>query len=196
MKKLTSTLLLVLALATASAQTATTNTNPTPATSSTNAPTPFPPGSPTPPANFFATIQSYFTSVDTNYTWISNRTEIAAGGDYMGGIEWANYVSGQYDFGRWDLEGKIRNIGVAGAIESFEGGGGYSFIQTGSLKLQGSVLLGYDFNREAALFEPQVVVKKKATTNTYLELGAGVPLWLQKSLNDRPNFFIGAGFTY
>src|SRR5580704_10268107 len=138
MKNLTSNLLLALALATAitithpttaSAQTANTNSAP-----ATNAPTPLPPGSPTPPANFFATIQSYLTSVDTNFTWISNRTEIAAGGDYLSGIEWANYVSGQYDFGRWDLEGKIRNIGLAGAIESFEGGAGYSFIQTGSVK--------------------------------------------------------------
>jgi hypothetical protein len=148
------------------------------------------------PANFFGTVQSYLTSVDTNFDWTSNRLELAAGGDYIGGLEWANYVSGQYDFGRWDLESKIRNVGVAGAIESVEGGGGYTVIQDYSLKLQGSLLVGYDFDRSAVLIEPQAVLKKKGTRNTYLELGIGVPLWLQKPLNDRPNIFIGAGFTY
>lgn len=148
------------------------------------------------PANFFGTVQSYLTSVDTNFDWSSNRLEIAAGADYLDGLEWANYISGQYDLGRWDLESKIRNVGVAGSIESVEGGGGYTFIQDYSLKLQGSLLVGYDFDRSAALIEPQAVIKKKVTRNTYLELGIGVPLWLQKPLNDRPNIFIGAGFTY
>jgi len=189
MKTIISSLVLALTL-TLSATAQTTNIIPT------NAPTPLPPGAPTPPANFFATIQSYLTSVDTNYTWISNRLEVAAGGDYLGGLQWANYLSGQYDFGRWDLESKLRNLGIGGAIQSVEGGGGYTVIQDGSLKLQGSVLLGYDFNRNAMLLEPQVVLKKKATRNTYLELGIGVPVWLQKPMNTRPNIFIGAGFTY
>jgi hypothetical protein len=153
-------------------------------------------GSTIAPANFFGTVQSYLTSVDTNFDWTSNRLEIAAGADYLNGLEWANYVSGQYDFGRWDLESKIRNIGIAGAIESVEGGGGYTLIQDYSLKLQGSVLVGYDFDRSAALIEPQAAIKKKSTRNTYLEIGIGMPLWLQKSFNDRPNIFIGAGFTY
>jgi hypothetical protein len=153
-------------------------------------------GSTIAPANFFGTVQSYLTSVDTNFDWTSNRLEIAAGADYLDGLQWADYVSGQYDFGRWDLESKIRNIGIAGAVESVEGGGGYTLIQDYSLKLQGSLLVGYDFNRSAALIEPQAVIKKKSTRNTYLELGVGMPLWLQKSFNDRPNLFIGAGFTY
>ena len=184
MKLLTSLLAAsTLALA-ASAQT---NTVP-----ATNAPI----GSPTPPANFFATVQSYLTSIDTNYTWISNRVEIAVGADYLAGIDWANYASAQYDLGHWDLETKVRNLGAAGVIESFEGGAGYTFLSNGSVKLQGSVLLGYDLNRSAAMLEPQAVIKKKATTNTYLELGLGLPLWLQKPVNNRPNLFIGAGFTF
>ncbi len=157
-----------------------------------------PAGSPVPPANFLATVQNYLTSIDTNYTWISNRVEIAVGADYLSDLNWANYVSGQYDLGHWDLETKIRNLGAAGAIESFESGAGYTLLANGSVKLQGSLLLGYDFNRSAVLLEPQAVVKKKFTASTYLELGLGVPLWLQKNqnLNNRPNMFVGAGFTF
>jgi len=193
MKLLTSLILIASALAlTTSAQT-TNAPGSSPATTSTNAP-----GSPTPPANFFATVQNYLTSIDTNYTWLSNRVEVAVGADYIAGLAWADYASGQYDLGRWDLETKIRNLGAAGAIESCEAGAGYTVLSDGSVKLQGSVLFGYDFNRSAVLLEPEVVVKKKATANTYLELGLGLPLWLQRNqaLNNRPNLFVGAGFTF
>jgi hypothetical protein len=149
-----------------------------------------------PPSNFFATVQSYLTSVDTNFTWTSNRLEAAAGADYQGGIQWANYVSAQADLHRYDLEGKIRNVGLGGVIESFQAGGGYTLIQDHSLKIQAALLAGYDFSRHLALVEPQAVLKKKTTPNTYLELGVSLPFWFQNPVNHRPNFFIGAGFTY
>jgi len=149
-----------------------------------------------PPPNFLATVQSYLTSVDTNFTWTSNRLEAAAGADYQDGIQWANYVSAQADLHRYDLEAKVRNVGLGGVIESFEAGGGYTVIQDHSLKIQASLLAGYDFSRHLALVEPQAILKKKTTPNTYLELGVGLPVWLQNPVNHRPNFFIGAGFTY
>jgi hypothetical protein len=195
-KLINTILLLTLTVALARPASAQTTTNLV--TILTNAPVP--PSSPAPlptlPASFFATIQSYLTSVDTNFTWVSNRLEAAAGGDYQGGVQWASYVSGQLDLGRWDLESKIRNVGLGGALESIEAGGGYTLIQDGSLKIQGSLLAGYDFTRHLALVEPQAVLKKKTTRNTYIELGVGLPLWLEKPINNRPNFFIGVGFTY
>lgn len=151
---------------------------------------------PTNSQNFFVSVGHFFTSANTNYTWVSNRLEAATGGDYMGGLQWANYVSAQADIGSFDVEGKVRNIGVAGVIDTVEAGAGYTLIQYCSVKAQASLLAGYDFTKEAALVEPTVTVKDKMTPNTYIELGASVPIWLQKALNKTPDFFIGAGFTY
>ncbi|HEY4414486.1 MAG TPA: hypothetical protein VGO57_02245 [Verrucomicrobiae bacterium] len=148
------------------------------------------------PDTFFTSVENYFTGANTNFTWESNRLEIAAGGDYMGGQEWANYLSGQYDWGRWDAQAKVRNLGVAGTIESVEAGGGYALIQYYSFKLQVDLIGGYDFEKRAALIEPGATIRNKLTKNTFAELGVSEPIWLQKSINRIPDFRLGVGFTY
>lgn len=148
------------------------------------------------PQSFFVSVEHYFTQANTNYSWTSNRFEFSTGGDYMSGLQWANYLEWQVDFGAFSVLAKVRNIGIAGAIEGAEGGVGYTVIAYYSVKVEGDLLLGYDFTKDSALVEPQIVVKNKMTKNTYIETGISEPVWLRGAINRTPDFFLGAGFTY
>ena len=153
------------------------------------------------PATFFQSAASYLTSINTNYSFAANTLEVSVGAGQSGPIL-AKYAAAQYDFttsptlSRWNLATQARNAGIAGVIQTAELGGGYSVIRAGDTKLQLSVLAGYDWNKSAALLEPQLVLRKKATRNTFFELGISLPVWTTGPLNKTPAFFAGTGFTY
>ncbi len=148
------------------------------------------------PQNFFQSVGGYFTSINTNYSFTSNVLEVATGAGQSGPVL-ADYVSAQWDaWDRWDAAAQVRNAGIAGVIQSAELGGGYSVIRAGDTKLQVGVFAGYDWNKSAVLFEPELVVRKKATRNTFFEAGVSLPLWTAGPMNKTPAFFVGTGFTY
>ena len=145
--------------------------------------------------SFFQSVGGYLTSINTNYSFASNTFEVSLGAGESGPVL-ANYVSAQYDLGKWDIAAQARNAGIAGVIQTAELGGGYSVIRSGDTKLQIGALAGYDWNKSALLFEPQLVLRKKATKNTFFETGISLPEWTTGPLNKTPAFFIGTGFTY
>jgi hypothetical protein len=148
-----------------------------------------------PSQSFFQSVGGYLTSINTNYSFASNTFEVSIGAGESGPIL-ANYVAAQYDLGKWDIAAQARNAGVAGVIQTAEVGGGYSVIRSGDTKLQIGALAGYDWNKSALLFEPQLVLRKKVTKNTFFETGISLPEWTTGPLNKTPAFFIGTGFTY
>lgn len=151
----------------------------------------------TPPQSFFETAKDYLTSANTNYTWTSNTLEMAVGADYMSSVNWANYVDAQYDIGRFVIEAKMRNAGIAGTVDSAEGGVGYALIEYYSVKLEAGVDGGYDLERNAALIEPKLTLRDKLTPNTFLGVAISLPIWASgKPINTVPDIGIETGFTY
>jgi hypothetical protein len=150
-----------------------------------------------PSQNFFQTAASYFTSANTNYTWTGNTLEVAAGADYMSSVNWANYLDAQYDLGRFAIEAKMRNAGIAGTVDSAEAGIGYTLISYYSVKLQAGVDGGYDLDRNTALIEPKLTLRDKLTPNTFLGLSISLPIWANgQAMNTVPDIGIETGFTY
>ena len=150
-----------------------------------------------PVQTFFETAEAYFTSANTNYSWASNTLEMAVGADYMSSVNWANYVDAQYDMGRFGFEAKMRNAGIAGTVDSAEGGVGYALIEYDSVKLQAGIDGGYDLDRNAALIEPKLTLRDKLTPNTFLGVAISLPIWTNgKPMNRVPDIGIETGFTY
>lgn len=149
------------------------------------------------PQNFFQTAANYFTSANTNYTWAGNTLEVAAGADYMSSVNWANYLDAQYDIGRFAIEAKMRNAGIAGTVDSMEAGVGYTLISYCSIKLEAGVDGGYDLSRNTALIEPKLTLRDKLTANTFLGLSISLPIWANgQPMNSVPDIGIETGFTY
>jgi hypothetical protein len=149
------------------------------------------------PQNFFQTAAGYFTSANTNYTWTGNTLEVAAGADYMSSVNWANYLDAQYDLGRFALEAKMRNAGIAGTVDSAEAGIGYTLVSYYSVKLEAGIDGGYDLERNAALIEPKLTLRDKLTPNTFLGLSLSLPIWTGgRPMNNVPDIGIETGFTY
>jgi hypothetical protein len=150
-----------------------------------------------PPQNFFQTAAGYFTSANTNYTWAGNTLEVATGADYMSSVNWANYLDAQYDIGRFAIEAKMRNAGIAGTVDSAEAGIGNTLITYYSVKLQAGMDGGYDLDRNTALIEPKLTLRDKLTPNTFLGLSLSLPIWANgHAMNTVPDIGIETGFTY
>lgn len=150
-----------------------------------------------PPQNFFQTAANYFTSANTNYTWSGNTLEASVGADYMSSVNWANYLEAQYDIGKFGIEAKMRNAGIAGTVDSAEAGVSYSLITYYSVKLQAGIEGGYDLERNTAMVEPKLTVRDKLTPNTFLGISLSLPVWAGgKAINTVPDIGVETGFTY
>lgn len=148
------------------------------------------------PQTFLGSVGSYFTSANTNFTWTNNVIEAAVGADYLAGVNFAQFAEGQYDLGRWDIEGKIRNASIGGIVDSVEAGGGYALINYYSVKVEGSVIGGYDLDKNCGLIEPKLTLRDKATANTFFGAAISLPEWFQGAMNRTPCVSVETGFTY
>ncbi len=149
----------------------------------------------TPEQTFFQSVGGYLSSINYTNTFTNNVLEVSTGAGETGPIL-GNYVKAQHDAKRWDVSATVRNAGIAGVIESAEAGGGFKVIEAGDTALTVAVEGGWDWNKHAGLVEPQLVLRKKATKNTFFETGLSLPEWTTGAANKTPGFFIGTGFTY
>lgn len=160
----------------------------------------------TPEQNFFQTAEQYLTSANTNYTWTNVTCEASVGADYLSSVQWANNLNLQYDLSRtgaspvinnFSVDGDMRNAGIAGTVESLEGGLHYTFVEYYSLKLQGGTHVGYDFFRNCVVIEPDFGINAKLTPNTYAGLRLSLPVWFRgKPLNNIPDIRLQTGITF
>ena len=157
-----------------------------------------------PSQTFFQTAVNYFTSANTNYTWNGNTLEIAAGADYMSSVNWAQYLDAQYDvtssnsfLSRLAFEAKMRNAGIAGTVESIQGGPELTLISYNSVKFQAGLSGGYDLYHDSPLIEPKLTLRDKLTPNTFAGICLSLPIWTHgKPINNVPDIGLEAGFTY
>jgi hypothetical protein len=148
------------------------------------------------PQTFFQSVGGYFTSANTNFNWTNNVIEAAVGADYLSGVNFAQFVEGQYDLGRWDVEAKMRNASIGGIVDSVEAGAGYTFIQYYSVKVQGSLTGGFDLDRNCGLIEPKITLRDKPTANTFFGAAVSLPVWFEGTMNRTPCVSLETGFTY
>lgn len=150
----------------------------------------------TPAISFFGTVQSYLTSFNPEYSFDGNKVEVSIGADYAKGQSWADYITAQYNLGKWDVQANFRNLGIGGDLQSVQVGGGYALFQKFDTKVEGYIVGGYSFAREVGIIEPGIVVRKKATANTFYELGLSWPIYTSGAQATAPNIRIGTGFTF
>jgi hypothetical protein len=152
------------------------------------------------PQTFFQTAEGYLTSFNQDYTWESNRLEIAVGADYQSGLQWANDLEAQYDVngGNFILGARMRNAGIGGIVEMGEAKVGYSIATYFDTRVEASLYGGYDNQYNCAVVEPELDLRKKLTENTFAGIYISEPIFIQKQTDHEfvPNIGIETGFTF
>ena len=153
-----------------------------------------------PGTTFVNSVENYFTSFNTNYTFTGVSLELSSGYKQVAGVNAASELYAQYDLGSFDIAGNFQFSGVGSAINAAELGVGYAFISHYDTKVEASLLGGYDATKNngqgSAVIEPRISLKKKLTTNTYAETAISLPVYFIGKVNTVPSFYIGVGFTY
>lgn len=149
------------------------------------------------PSTFFQTTESWFTSFNTNYTFSGVKLECDTGYKQTTGANAANFVDLQYNVNDlWAIKGSLQFSGVGSAFNAEEIGPEVNLIEHYDVQLSAGLLGGYDGVFKNALIEPEVVLRKKLTPNTYAEMGITLPERIGDGFNNTPAFKIGAGFTF
>ena len=147
--------------------------------------------------SFFGTVQSYFTSFNTNLdtTFASERGSIWTGVDSIqgGAVPLANSLGVSYNVWKSiSVESVTRNSGIAGTVVSEQGGVGLSFV-VHDTKLTGYADLGYALGepKEKLYGEIGLRIFKALTTHTFAGVGIGAQLPANRQV-----FSAIAGFTF
>ncbi len=148
---------------------------------------------PATPQSFVTSVQSYFTSFDTNSTTFSNRKfDLWTGMDYVQGVNTAASLGLEYQISSgFAVESVTRNAGIAGIILSQQGGIGYSIVHYDT-KITGYLDGGYDFDGKRTFAEIGVRAKKALSANTYLGIGIST----RYPGGRTPTFSVFTGFTF
>lgn len=157
-----------------------------------------------PQQTFMQSFIAYFSTINTNFNFEGAKLEMSTGVRNIIGVPPANYLIFQYDIKKFNLEAEFDNAGIAGTLVQAKAGIGYTLLQKYDTKLQASLVGGWDFDRTqnsssgkgVGVVEPRLMLRKKATANTYWETGLGWPIWFEKEVNTTPSVFVGGGFTY
>lgn len=168
---------------------------------STNNTPPTPPPVPASPEAFYAEAFGWFTSFNPSNTWTGDTFELAVGGDYENGVQWANFIEPQYDVngGNFVIGDEMRNAGIGGVVESDEAEIGYAIESMFDLRVEAKLLGGYSLEYRAGMIEPKLDIRKKLTTQTFLGLYISEPIYVGKNFGSSsqwiPNFGAETGFT-
>ena len=150
------------------------------------------------PQNFYQSVQSYFTSFDTNsQTFLSDKVDISLGtvtiensqlaADFLAEFQVKNPLS---------LEIDVRNTTVAGTVLSYAGGLGYNITHFDT-RITGFIDGGYKTDTKSAYFAPGIRIKKALTANTYAGIGIELPIYLHNSGHSiSPTYVVSAGFKF
>lgn len=152
----------------------------------------------------FGSVEAYFTSFNTNYTFTNTLLECSTGYKQVTGVNAANFIDGQVNLYKGlTLDASVQFSGVGSALNGGEAGIGYNVIQHYDTELNVSLLGGYDNTHKsvkgelgADVVEPGFTVKKKLTSNTFAETGISLPIFTTGKFNNQPTIRIGVGFTY
>ncbi|MEI8288791.1 MAG: hypothetical protein WCH99_04915 [Verrucomicrobiota bacterium] len=147
--------------------------------------------------NFITQVQTWATSVNTNYDWTNATLQVESGYKQATGQGAASYIAVQYDFqSGWNagIEGQF--YGVGSAFNSVEVQGGYTLIKNHDFKVEGNLLAGYDNTRSAFVVEPEIKAVKMLTINTYTTAGFSMPFFDKGKFDSSGQFKVGVGFFF
>jgi hypothetical protein len=145
---------------------------------------------------FISTVQSYFSSFDTNSLTFkkTNEFDITAGADTQAGITSASLGINYSLWNNVGLDEVTRGAGIGGVIVSQQAGVSLSKVYY-DVKLTAYLDGGWDFNQKSAFAEFGVRAFKALTENTFA--GVGLALQADKSgLRESPLISIFTGFTF
>jgi hypothetical protein len=157
--------------------------------------------------NIVNSVQAYFTSFNTNYSWTNISLEVDAGYAQIPSGFAASKLNAQYDVGstkQYGIGGSIQFSGAGSAINGAEAQFSYALIQHFDTKLEVVLAGGFDDtiqnsegNRVGSwVVEPGFDVKKKGTDNTYEILKFTFPVHGIGKFESTPTVYAGIGFTY
>ena len=147
-------------------------------------------------SSFFSSVQSYFTSFNTNLdSTFQSKAQLWVGADSIqGGISpMANSIGLSYSIWKAvSVESVTRNAGVAGTVVSSQLGLGLSFV-VHDAKITAYGDAGYAFAEPGQKFygELGVRVQKALTEHTFALVGIAAQL-----PQNRQVLTVGAGFTF
>ena len=88
------------------------------------------------------------------------------------------------------FEGVGSTIGTAQAII------GYAIFEHYDAKVSLDAEVGYSWYQRAGMIEPELVIEKKLTSNTFVRIGVSAPIYFRGAFNRSPSFETGLGFTF
>ena len=145
---------------------------------------------------FVQTAQLYLTSQNTNFDF-NDTLEVATGYKQVNGANAASTLDVELNIHtNINVGAALQFSGVGSPVNAFEAQGGYAVINRYDVKVEADLRAGYDWNVKAAVFEPGVFLKKKATPNTFFEIGVSLPVYTRGAFNRNPTFFAETGFTW
>ena len=145
---------------------------------------------------FVETAQLYLTSQNTNFDF-NDTLEVATGYKQVTGANAASTLDAEFNIRtNINIGAALQFSGVGSPVNAFEVQGGYAVINRSDVKVEADLRAGYDWNVKAAVFEPGIFLKKKATPNTFFEIGVSLPVYTRGTFNRNPTFFAETGFTW
>lgn len=149
-----------------------------------------------PSQTIFNSIEYYFTSFNTNYTWTNVSFEVDSGYAQVTGVNAASKLNLQYDLGNFNVGTSLQFSGVGSAVNAFEGQVGYAIIDHYDTKVDVDLRAGYDDTIRGGVIEPLLSLKKKLTPNTYAETALSFPVYTSGTFTRTPTIYVGVGFTF
>ena len=149
-----------------------------------------------PAGTIFSSIEYYFTSFNTNYTWTNVTIEADSGYAQVTGVNASSKLNLQYDIGNFDVGTSLQFSGIGSAVNAYEAQVGYAVVNYYDTKVDAFLRAGYDDTQRAAVIEPGISLKKKLTPNTYAETAITFPIYTAGTFTRTPTIYIGVGFTF
>lgn len=156
---------------------------------------------PTGPVQFAANLGSYLTSFNYALSWTNTPVDIWAGANFQSGLQTSAELGASYDVYRsgtnWvvDVNGAVRNAGIAGTIVSGQLGVGWAFLIYDT-KLEPYIDVGYSAQLNSWYAEPGVRIKKKMTISTYVGAALAYDIYFRGHNQKLPTLFAGPGWAF
>ena len=147
--------------------------------------------------NFITQVQTWATTVNTNYDWTNATLQVDSGYKQATGQGASSYLAVQYNFASaWNVGVEGQFYGIGSAFNSVELQAGYALFRNHDFKIEGNLLAGYDNTRSAFVAEPEIKAVKMMTVNTYTTAGFSMPFFSKGKFDAAGQFKIGVGFFF
>lgn len=148
---------------------------------------------------FLTSAQTFLTDFNTHYTFTNITFEASTGLKQVTGSGATDVVNAQGDnlFGTgMEAGASIGFEGVGSTIGTAQAIIGYAIFEHYDAKVSLDAEVGYSWYQRAGMIEPELVIEKKLTSNTFVRIGVSAPIYFRGAFNRSPSFETGLGFTF